>query len=661
MTFVVSDSSLRALSRPATTPTLSLHVTDEWTEDYEAIWRTQGAVRTVIDFLARNIASLAPKVYERVSDTDRTRITDHPLADLLSSPNPRTTRYRLLSALVSDMCIYDTAYWLKARGQGGRLSLYRIPPRMVTPKGETWLAPEYYRIQGSRGYRDVSPDDLVAFRGYAPAGDLAGAPPMESLRQALAEAYEAGNMRSQVLRNGARASGYLRRPATSRAWSDEAREKFARSWATQYVGANAPGAGGTPILEDGMEFVPAAQTSEELQYVEVRKLTREEVASAFHVPAPMVGILDHATFSNIREQHKQLYQDTLGPWLDMIEQELDLQLVPELAGGRRLYVEFDIAAKLRGDLAEESQSLYQAAGGPYMTRNEVRARRNLPAIEGGDDLITPLSVTTSGGDAAPTGAAGDTGDATGATDTGKAAPTTGRKARARTAAPTAAQVAEARTATGDVLAKFFKRQRASVLSAIGSKAAGDWWDGDRWDSELADDLEALAVRVTSQLGVSAARQLGFTAGDYDVDRTRKFLRAVAESRAGAINSTTRDQVAAALAARGDDGEDGDGGAPSPADVFDQATSSRGEQSAVTLATTLAGFAVTEAASQVAPGGAMKQWTITSGNPRASHVAVGGETVPVDQLFSNGMNWPGDPEGGVDEVAGCTCTVTTIIP
>ena len=98
MTFVVSDSSLRTLSRPATTPTLSLHVTDEWTEDYEAIWRTQGAVRTVIDFLARNIASLSPKLYERVSDTDRTRITDHPLADLLSSPNPRTTRYRLLSA-----------------------------------------------------------------------------------------------------------------------------------------------------------------------------------------------------------------------------------------------------------------------------------------------------------------------------------------------------------------------------------------------------------------------------------------------------------------------------------------------------------------------------------------------------------------------------------
>ena len=661
MSFVVSESALRPLARSLSAPSLSLQVTDDWTEDYEAIWRAQGAVRTVVDFLGRSIASLSPKVFERVSDTDRTRVTDHPLADLLERPNAQTTRYRLLNATVNDLCIFDTAYWLKVKGAGGAFALYRIPPRMVTPKGETWLAPEYYRIKGDRGYRDVKPEDVVHFRGYAPEGDLVGTPPLESLRQALAENFEAGRMRSQVLRNGARASGYLQRPAGLRPWSEETREKFRRSWSSQYVGANAPEAGGTPILEDGMTFVKVAQTADELQYVEVRKLTREEVAAAFHVPAPMVGILDHATFSNIREQHKQLYQDTLGPWLDMIEQEIALQLVPDLADGRRLYVEFDIAAKLRGDLAEESQSLYQAAGGPYMTRNEVRARRNLPALDGGDDLITPLSVTTTGGDAAPTDAADDTGDATGATDTGKAAPAAGRKARARTAAPTAAQVAEARTATGDVLARFFKRQRASVLSAIGSKAAGDWWDEKRWNGELADDLEALALKVTADIGQGAAADLGFTADDYDVDRTRKFLRAVAESRSGAINSTTRDQVAAALAARGDDGEDGDDSAPSPADVFDKATSSRGEQSAVTLATTLAGFAVTEAASQVAPGGAMKQWTITSGNPRASHVAVGGETVPVDQLFSNGMNWPGDPEGGVDEVAGCTCTVTTIIP
>lgn len=655
MTFVVSSSSIQALARPVAAPALSLRVTDDWNVDYEEIWRTQGAVRTVVDFLARSIASLAPHVFDRVSDTDRVRVTDHPLAELLSRPNPRTTRYRLMSDTVHDMCIFDTAYWLKVKTKDS-YALVRVPPRMVAPKGGSWFAPDFYRISGDRGRQDVPPEQVVHFRGYAPNGDLVGTPPMEALRQALAEGYEAGRMRSQVLRNGARASGYLKRPKDAPRWSEETRTKFARSWGSQYVGANAPEAGGTPILEDGMDFIKVAQTADELQYVEVRKLTREEVAAAFHVPAPMVGILDHATFSNIREQHKQLYQDTLGPWLDMIEQEIALQLTPDIAApGSHLYVEFDIAAKLRGDLAEESASLYQAAGGPYMTRNEVRARRNLPAIDGGDELITPLSVTTTGGDAAPTGAdEAATGDAPAPADAPKAHQDV--KKAPRRAGVTPEQSRQAQKAAEETLSAFFRRQRASVLSRLGAKADDEWWDEERWNNELADDLEQLALSVTTKIGPKAAVALGFTADDYDVDRTRKFLRAVAESRAGAINSTTRQAIASALADQAEDDS-----APSPAEVFEQATGARGAQAAVTIATTLTAFAVTEAAHQAAPGRAMKQWTVTASNPRPSHAAVAGETVPVDSLFSNGMNWPGDPEGGVDEVAGCTCTVTTIIP
>ncbi|WP_204519787.1 phage portal protein [Actinomyces procaprae] len=630
-------------------------MTDDWRVDYEDIWRTQDAVRTVVDFLARSIASLSPHVFERVSDTDRVRVTDHSLARLLSAPNPRTTRYRLLNDLVHDIAIFDTAYWLKIR-IGDAFGLVRVPPRMVTPRGGSWISPEYYELRGDRGSRKVPPDQLVHFRGYSPDGDLTGTPPMEALRQALAEGFEAGRMRSQVLRNGARASGYLQRPKDAARWSEEAREKFARSWASQYTGANASSGGGTPILEDGMTFVKVAQTADELQYVEVRKLTREEVAAAFHVPAPMVGILDHATFSNIREQHKQLYQDTLGPWLDMIEQEIALQLIPDVEPTRRLYVEFDIQAKLRGSLDEEAQSLYQAAGGPYMTRNEVRARRNLPALPGGDELITPLSVTTTGGDAAPT-TTGDTASEDPPDDDGdeeaKSAPLS-VKAGARRAAPTAEQIRQARDSAEQTLTRFFRRQRDSVLSVLGAKAA-DWWDSRRWDKELSDDLETLALDITAKVGAAAAEALGFTADVYDVARTHKFLRAVAESRAGAINSTTRDAIAAAL--DHDDEEDG----PSPADVFDAATGDRGRTAAVTLATTLTTFAATEAARQAAPATALKMWTVTSGNPRASHAAMDGETVPVDDLFSNGMSWPGDPVGGADEVAGCTCTVTTIIP
>src|SRR5262245_33102561 len=59
---------------------------------YAALYRTQPNVRTVVDFVARNIAQLGIHVFRRVSDTDRVRLADHALADWLNHPTPYITR-----------------------------------------------------------------------------------------------------------------------------------------------------------------------------------------------------------------------------------------------------------------------------------------------------------------------------------------------------------------------------------------------------------------------------------------------------------------------------------------------------------------------------------------------------------------------------------------
>ena len=198
------------------------------------------------------------------------------------------------------------------------------------------------------------------------------------------------------MRNGARMSGYLVRPKDAPDWSDTARERFRSAWQAQYTGSG-PGAGGTPILEDGMTFTAVSQTAKDLQYIEGRKLTREEVASAYFVPPPMVGILDNATFSNITEQHKMLYQDTLGPWLTMITEEIALQLLPDFElNPDRFYCEFNLREKLTGSFEERADAIQKSVGGPTMTVNEARALDNRPPIEGGDTLIVPLNVTQNG-------------------------------------------------------------------------------------------------------------------------------------------------------------------------------------------------------------------------------------------------------------------------
>lgn len=633
MVFVVSAGQMASIDRAIAPAPTRLLVADGVAQTYAQIFRSQPNVRTVVSFLARNIAQLGLHVFKRVSDVDRERLSDHPLAALIGKPNARTTRYRLIDSLVSDLGIYDQAYWLKVRDDGQPSGVLRIPPEMVSPLGDSWIAPDGFRVKGSRGYRDFPASQIVHFRGYNPDDARGGLSPIETLRRILAEEYEAGRYREKLWRNGARFSGYLKRPATSGEWSSTARERFRAGWQSQYAGGGAD-VGGTPILEDGMEFVPAAVTPDQAQYIEARKLTREEVAAAYHIPLPMVGILDHATFSNITEQHKQLYQDTLGPWLVMIEEEIELQLLPDLDSSPGVYVEFNLAEKLKGSFDEQAQQLQSAVGAPWLTRNEARARMNLPQIDGGDDLVVPLNVLIGGQASATDSAPKHTGGV-------------------RTKAQQDPRPFEIRYPTlvdqnERELAKFFRHQGAVVLSLLGAKSVPtveQVFDDVRWDKALSNVLLALATSAADLIGAEAAASFG---GEWDSEVAFAWLNANAAAVARNVNLTTQRDLAAALV--------DDDPLKAARDLFGKMTQARSKQLAQSRVAQVGNFATTEAASQT--GLRRKTWTVTSKNPRPSHARLNGQTVGIKEKFSIGGRWPHDHEiGDVDEIAGCTCILT----
>ena len=58
MAFVVSDGQMMGLQRPAPARIGNISLASDYTADYATIWKTQPHVRTVIGFLARNIAQI---------------------------------------------------------------------------------------------------------------------------------------------------------------------------------------------------------------------------------------------------------------------------------------------------------------------------------------------------------------------------------------------------------------------------------------------------------------------------------------------------------------------------------------------------------------------------------------------------------------------------
>ena len=592
-------------------------------------------------FLGRNIAQLGIHLFRRVSDTERERVTDHPVIRTLSHPGIDVTRYEFVDALVQDLAIYDNAYLLKVARTDGGVGLVRLPPLKVEVLADSWLQPDGYRLTGNRGHVDYPADAVIHFRGYNPTDPRVGSSPLESLRRILAEEAGAAEYREQLWRSGARVSSAIYRPAAAPPWSDKARDRFITEWRDLYTGQGVQ-AGGSPLLEDGMTLEKLGFSAEQAQYIEARKLTREEVTAAYHIPLPMVGLLEHATFSNIQEQHKQLYQDTLGPWLQMLTQRLELRLFPDFAGTDDLYLEFNLAEKLRGSFEEQAAQLQTAVGAPWLLRSEARARMNLPFIDGTDELVTPLNVLI-GDQASPTDSAPPPPVPTGAS--------------ARHGLATKARVVATdgqRKSYEAVLTRHFERQRKAVLSKLGAKAAtavdlDTIFDRARWDRELAADL----FGVNRALALATARQVLVDAG---VDPSAvsdegmgEWLAANATAVAEGVNQVTADGLSSAL-------EDDD---PSSAvaHVFEVALAARALQVATTETTGLAGFAGREGAR--VGGLTHKTWHTTSAKPRSSHARMSGQTVPIDGLFSNGARWPGDHVLSADERGGCRCEVSFV--
>jgi len=611
---------------------------DTFTHDYATLYRTQPNIRTCVDFLARNIAQLGLHVFRRVSDTDRQRLTDHSLAVLLGHPLPssmKVTRYRLMEALMSDLGIYFNAYWLKLRQDGMLSGLLRIPPIYVTVKGN--LVPQGYELNLGGAPIPFAPNELVHLRGFNPENAVNGLSPLETLRRVLAEEYEAGEYREHFWQNAARREGVIRRPTTAPEWSDTARERFLADFEELHSGAK--NSGKTVVLEEGMEWQDTSFNAQESEYLAGRKLTREECARAYHIPLPMVGILDNATFSNISEQHKNLYQDSLGPWCEMIQEDIELQLLPEFEDTTGVYVEFNIAEKLRGSFEEQTTSLQAAVGRPWMTANEARARMNLPSLSGdADSLVTPLNVLV-GGQASPQDSA---------------PPPKGLQAKSFSSEHAALRERHQQKWI-EVLARHYRRQEAAITSRVPKSIAqgktdigGVWWDDDRWNDELTADL----LRLNNLTAMAWADYM-IEQTDTDIEDTQTFhdrmlpwLSEHSRRQAVNFNTQTRDAVSSAL--RDPDVLDAVKG------VFTIAITVWAVREAIGAVTTASNFGSNEAAN--AGNLRQKRWRTNSQSPRESHAAMNGETVGIRDLFSNGLRWPGDPSGSAEDNANCQCSV-----
>ena len=361
----VEDRTLTVGNVPATmlpytpggttvTPNTALQVADVW-----------ACIRALSD-----AAASIPLIPYRRTQDGRQR-ADGALADLLRSPAPATTQSALLGQVMAHLQLYGNSYLGKYKDADGKVEqLGLLHPERVTVELRAGQ-PVYAVLDGRGGRSEHGVEDVLHVRAPLSVDGLTGLSPIRQCRVALGLAGNLAEHANEFFAAGGRPDGILK----TGGGNQDALKALRETW---HQTRQRNKGRGIAVVSGDVEFTAITGPLDDLQFVEQRSLSTQEVCRIFRVPPFMLGASsgDSMTYSNTESQALAFVTFSLRPWLVTIEQAITAD--SDLCRGS-LYVEFLLDALLRAD-SKTRADVYVLALDPergWMTRAEIRRLENL--------------------------------------------------------------------------------------------------------------------------------------------------------------------------------------------------------------------------------------------------------------------------------------------
>jgi len=149
------------------------------------------------------------------------------------------------------------------------------------------------------------------------------------------------------------------------------------------------------FLQKGMTVHPIGLNMQELAFNELNSMDEARILMTLGVPAMVVGAkvgLDRSTFRNAEEARRSLYEDTIEPLMNRIDDIVDRQLVPDF--GQDIYTRFDTSelAAYRSVRESRRKEALEGLRSGGLTVNEYRTEMGLQAVGEGDIFLRTIAM-----------------------------------------------------------------------------------------------------------------------------------------------------------------------------------------------------------------------------------------------------------------------------
>ena len=362
---------------------------------------------TCMSIIAEGMAAVPYKLGKPTTDGQFTVVENHPALQLIHDPFP---------GIYADWCQFLETISLYLEATGNAFIMLDAPnsrglPRSLMALGLQHVKPirddksgmlSGWQVKIGEESFIFGPLDLLHFKYTNPESidQILGVGPMQAARTAINADFARQRYDAAFFQHGARLSAALEYtpPETqpeSQFLSPEQVEQVKMAFRDEYGGAH--NSHKVAVVHGGFKLKELGMSQRDMDFIEGRRWSRQEIAAVFRVPVPLLNDFQHAGLGRegVQVAQRMLYENNIVPKLKRLQSVLQKFLIDRIAPGYQGVFDLDAIPAMREDVGEKSEiaERYWRMGFPL---NEINRILNLgfKNVPWGDHQIVPMGQTT---------------------------------------------------------------------------------------------------------------------------------------------------------------------------------------------------------------------------------------------------------------------------
>ena len=322
------------------------------------------ALSACVELISMTVASLPIKLYSE-SDETTTAEQNDPRIDLLNSDTQDLLNgFELKKAMVEDFLLHGGGYtYINRRGNNTKSLNYVDNAYIGVNKNTDPIFKNAEIMVNGFPYREW---EFLKLLRKTKDG-VTGKGVLKENNTMLSVAYNQMVYEEVLVKTGGNKKGFLK---SSGRLSKEAMDELRASWKKLY-GNNDEN---ILVLNNGLDFQEASQTSVEMQLNEHKRSNSDEICKIFLVPPRIL------TGEAGEEEYNNWIKTCILPILTAFESALNKDLLLPSEQDKR-YFAFDTTELTKGSIEERFSAYNTAISSGFMQIDEVRYKENLPPLK----------------------------------------------------------------------------------------------------------------------------------------------------------------------------------------------------------------------------------------------------------------------------------------